>query len=253
MGIKTVSIRAIRGIRHEITLPLDGKSWLFHGDNGTGKSSIERALRWALLGTEEPSSEASLSSEASCRRHILEAVDSPRVVVDLETRGRIAVGMTDLQADEAGNAFRMACCRGNPFLRRMELLEFLNSKPVDRFRYLDSFLDLRVVDDALHAISEKEEELGRLVTRSEQSIQGTLTSLIARFPPDLRPASLTLDDFRLSIARLGVRLNLLESETAGWEQIANAQTQAETLSQGDGLETARRTLTVANESLTRLG
>lgn len=75
MGIKAISIRAIRGIRHEITLPLDGKSWLVHGDNGTGKSSIERALRWALLGAEGPSSEKALSTEASCRRHSLDAFD----------------------------------------------------------------------------------------------------------------------------------------------------------------------------------
>ena len=154
MAIKAISIRAIRGIRHEISLTLDGKSWLIHGDNGTGKSSIERALRWVLLGTEEPSSEKALSTEASCRRHILEAEDSPKVVVDLDKGGRIEVGMTSVTVNESGNAYRLACCQGNPFLRRLELLEFLNSKPVDRFRYLDSFLDLVVVDDSLLAISE---------------------------------------------------------------------------------------------------
>ncbi|MCA9056515.1 MAG: AAA family ATPase, partial [Planctomycetaceae bacterium] len=137
MAIKSVSIRAIRGIRHEITLPLDGKSWLIHGDNGTGKSSIERALRWALLGTEVPSEDESLSSEASCRRHVLEAADSPRVTVELskgQSQGRIEVNSSGSDSDDVGTVFQSACRRGNPFLRRLDLLDFLNFKPSDRFR-----------------------------------------------------------------------------------------------------------------------
>jgi recombinational DNA repair ATPase RecF len=253
MGIKGLSIRAVRGIRHEITLPLNGKSWLVHGDNGTGKSSIERALRWALLGTEEPSSEKALSTEASCRRHILEAGDSPKVVVDLDGGGSIEVCPATLKANEAGNAFRNACCMGNPFLRRLELLEFLNSKPVDRFRYLDSFLDLVVVDNALQKLSDKEKELGRLIAKSEQAIQNALTHLGSRLPSDLRPASLMLNDFRMAAVKLGVRLKLLDSETAIWEQLSTARTQAESLSQGDGLETARRNLSNASELLKKVG
>ena len=253
MGIKSVSIRAVRGIRHEIALPLDGKSWLVHGDNGTGKSSIERALRWALLGTEEPSSEKALSTEASCRRHILEAGDSPKVVVDLDGGGNIEVGPAIFNANEVGRGFRNACCLGNPFLRRLELLEFLNSKPVDRFRYLDSFLDLVVVDEALQKLSDREKELGRIVAKSEQAIQSALTNLGSRLPPELRPASLILNEFKLAAVRFGVQLNLLDAETTTWEQLSTARTHAESLSQGDGLETARRTLNNAKESLAKCG
>ncbi len=253
MGIKVVSIRAVRGIRHEITLPLDGKSWLVHGDNGTGKSSIERALRWALLGTEEPSSEKALSTEASCRRHILEAGDSPKVSVNLDGGGSIEVGPASFKADETGNAFRNSCCQGNPFLRRLELLEFLNSKPVDRFRYLDSFLDLAVVDDALQKLSDKEKELGRLVTKSDQAIQSALTNLGNRLPTDLRPTNLLLNDYQLAAVRLGIRLSLLESETATWDELSQVRTQAENLCKGDGLEDARRSLSNARESLKKVG
>lgn len=253
MGIKGVSIRAVRGIRHEITLPLEGKSWLVHGDNGTGKSSIERALRWALLGTEEPSSEKSLSTEASCRRHILEAGDSPKVIVSLEGGGTIEVGPASVKADDAGNAFRNSCCQGNPFLRRLELLEFLNSKPVDRFRYLDSFLDLVVVDDALQKLSDKEKELGRVVTKSDQAIQSALTNLGNRLPTDLKPTALLLSDYQLAAVRLGIRLSLLKSETATWEELSQARTQAELLGKGDELEAARRNLSNAKESLKKVG
>lgn len=233
-------------------LPLDGKSWLIHGDNGTGKSSIERALRWALLGTEEPSSEKGLSSEASCRRHILEAEDSPKVIVDIDRNGRIEIDSTSLKTDDADKSFRIGCCRGNLFLRRLELLEFLNWKPIERFRYLDSFLDVTVVDDALQKIAEKDKELGRLVARSEQAVQEILTNLISRLPPDLRPSSLHLDDFILAAARLGVRLKLLEGEMASWDELVAAGSQANVLSQGEGLEQTRRNLANATESLSSL-
>jgi predicted ATPase len=48
MKIQQVEIAGVRGIRSSITLPLEGRSLLLHGDNGTGKSSVERALRWAV-------------------------------------------------------------------------------------------------------------------------------------------------------------------------------------------------------------
>ena len=57
MPIHQISVRGIRGINREVSLTADGKSLLIHGDNGTGKSSIERGLRWALLGQEEPTEE----------------------------------------------------------------------------------------------------------------------------------------------------------------------------------------------------
>ena len=63
MPIAEISVRGVRGIRKEITIPLNGGSLLIHGDNGTGKSSIERALRWALLGTEAPTNAEPFSDE----------------------------------------------------------------------------------------------------------------------------------------------------------------------------------------------
>jgi DNA repair exonuclease SbcCD ATPase subunit len=76
MAIAEIRVKSVRGIREEITIPLNGNPLLVHGDNGTGKSSIEKALRWALLGTEAPTDTEPFSDEASFRRHILEAADS---------------------------------------------------------------------------------------------------------------------------------------------------------------------------------
>ena len=44
--IKSISIAGIRGIKDTILLPLNEKSILLYGDNGTGKSSISDAIEW---------------------------------------------------------------------------------------------------------------------------------------------------------------------------------------------------------------
>jgi len=44
--IKNISIKGLRGIKKEVLLPLNGKSILIYGDNGSGKSSITDALEW---------------------------------------------------------------------------------------------------------------------------------------------------------------------------------------------------------------
>lgn len=44
--IKNITITGIRGIKESISLPLNEKSVLLYGDNGTGKSSISDAIEW---------------------------------------------------------------------------------------------------------------------------------------------------------------------------------------------------------------
>ncbi len=44
--IKNLSIKGIRGAKNHLDLPLNGKSILLYGDNGTGKSSISDSIEW---------------------------------------------------------------------------------------------------------------------------------------------------------------------------------------------------------------
>ena len=44
--INKIEIDGIRGIRSKLELPLNGKSIVLYGDNGTGKSSISDSLEW---------------------------------------------------------------------------------------------------------------------------------------------------------------------------------------------------------------
>ena len=44
--IKNITISGLRGIQGTLELPLEEKSILIYGDNGTGKSSISDSLEW---------------------------------------------------------------------------------------------------------------------------------------------------------------------------------------------------------------
>ncbi|MDR2818116.1 MAG: AAA family ATPase [Endomicrobium sp.] len=44
--IKNLTISGIRGIQSSLSIPLNEKSILLYGDNGSGKSSITDAIEW---------------------------------------------------------------------------------------------------------------------------------------------------------------------------------------------------------------
>ena len=46
MKLKQIDIKGIRGVKHSISLELNGKSIVLYGDNGMGKSSISDAIEW---------------------------------------------------------------------------------------------------------------------------------------------------------------------------------------------------------------
>src|SRR3972149_1564767 len=44
--IKNINLKGIRGVKTQLNLPLNGKSILLYGDNGSGKSSISDSIEW---------------------------------------------------------------------------------------------------------------------------------------------------------------------------------------------------------------
>ena len=44
--INNLSITGLRGVRHDISVPLNGKSILLYGDNGSGKSTLSDVFEW---------------------------------------------------------------------------------------------------------------------------------------------------------------------------------------------------------------
>jgi len=85
--IKNLSIKGLRGIKEEITLPLDEKSILLYGENGSGKSSVTDALEWFYYDKIEH-----LSSEEIGRKGI-EGLRN--IHVDESVDGNITIDYSD--------------------------------------------------------------------------------------------------------------------------------------------------------------
>ena len=100
MAIRKITAAAVKGIRKELSLDLNGRSVLFLGDNGTGKSSIEFAMRWALTGASPPSPTPSLDSESGARTNILAGGVEPSVRVEFDSQARQIVSSPT--ADQRG-------------------------------------------------------------------------------------------------------------------------------------------------------
>lgn len=240
MAINKLTITGIRGIRHEISIELNGQSALIQGDNGTGKSSIDRALRWAVTGESAPTRESSFTSESSLIRNIL--VDEPRVFVELTDGGSIDATSTSTTVHASGDSYRNSCIRGNPFLRRRDLLQVLENRPVDRFRYLESFLDLDTADLLIESVNAKTEALRRKRSPCVSQLLVLFNRLEVLLPEDKRPLSPSLASLLQAAISMARDLFLLEApapEESPWDLLQKANTAATTLITDNALERKR--------------
>ncbi|MCA9806308.1 MAG: AAA family ATPase [Cyanobacteria bacterium HKST-UBA02] len=193
MKIESIVIRGVRGIRDEMKLELKGRSLLLHGDNGSGKSSIERALRWALTGQERPTDEEPFTTESSYRRHVEVEPDYPMVEVRLDESDYVRVTPTEYESTDAAAAYVAACQRGIPFLRRVELLDVLTQKPVERFQYLESFLGFEHVDDTVRGIAAARDTMAASLARGQRGYAAQIGALRPLLPAPRQSQSSTVD------------------------------------------------------------
>jgi hypothetical protein len=241
MPIDSLSIRGVRGIREEIRLQLKGNSLLVRGDNGTGKSSIERALRWALIGEEEPTSESPFTTESSYRKHVLVPPDFPQVGVTFTDGSGITVQHGGVKFDGDGSLYRDACRTGMPFLRRSELLDVLVSRPVDRFQYFESFLGLQYVDGALEGLADMRATLERRATGLRTTLEQEFGALLPLLPHGMRPPTNSVRDFEQIAIELAEKHSLAKNGDE-WEDAKETVVQAATLGAQGALEEKRGAL-----------
>src|SRR5690606_29111901 len=80
--INTISIKGIRGAKNVLELPLNGRSIVLYGDNGTGKSSISDAIEWFYTNrVEHLSSNSEIDLKDALRNSSLKIDDVSEVAV----------------------------------------------------------------------------------------------------------------------------------------------------------------------------
>lgn len=145
--IKTVKINKFRGIVNS-TLTLDGKSLLIKGDNGSGKSSIVDAFEFFFTG--EISRFKGIRS-LSLKKHAPHVKFKAR---DIKVELLFNDG-TSLIKNFNGNPnppkqleqYFDAIKNKKFILHRAEILEFITTRPADRFKSISNIIGVKELDD----------------------------------------------------------------------------------------------------------
>jgi len=251
MPIERLQIQGVRGIRRELILELGGSSLVLRGDNGTGKSSIVAGLLWALRGEQEPSS-ARPGTEQSYRANVLDGPSKSRVVVKLSNGASLRVSPGSVEGDKGGLALREGCKRSSPFLLRKQLLRFLDDRPVDRFRYLEAFLDLEQADatrEALQARARYHESAAELHRETLDAKLRTVTA--AGVPREFLPSALSWSSVVAGLVAWSDQLGLPPA-APNWSDLLAVANRMGPLLQGDNLARTRVVLEAALASLQKV-
>lgn len=169
-----------RGVRREVRLPLDGKSLLLLGENGTGKSTLVDAIEWATTGVVQPlSSRGQRVTFASHAHHVHADRDDATASVTLDTGAVISEGrVVGAEAPDSAD-FLSGARRAANILRRSELLSFINLAPAPRYERLKPFLPLLRIGDwetrareARDEIERRQIEVRRSCTTAETALGG---------------------------------------------------------------------------------
>jgi len=148
--IKSISITGIRGIKESILLPLNEKSVLLYGDNGTGKSSISDAIEWFytdkvshLSGSEIDLKDALRNSYQKDTDIASIAFSYNRNVIDatkslFSKRGKLTSELSNSSDDF--QEYYSASQSENLLLRYQFLRDFIDQTKGDKLKYLSDII-----------------------------------------------------------------------------------------------------------------
>lgn len=146
--IKNILIESFRGITRT-SLALDGLNQVFRGDNGTGKSSIVDAIEFFFTGGLKSLQDTQGLSLRRHAPHVSSAPEDIKIAITFNP-GNISLERTLIQEPKCPPQLRgyfETASKGTCILRRTQILEFITSKPADRFRAVSSIIGIEKLDD----------------------------------------------------------------------------------------------------------
>lgn len=148
--IKNISIKGIRGIKDTIQLPLEGKSIILYGDNGTGKSSISDCIEWLYTDKVSHLSSSEIDLKSALRNSDLSLTDVASISItfnnpDLNTtkslscnnRGKITPAIT--HSHNNAREYFSTSKQENLILRYQHLRNFVDKTKSEK---LGDFFDI---------------------------------------------------------------------------------------------------------------
>ncbi len=148
--IKSISITGIRGIKDFISLPLDEKSILLYGDNGTGKSSVSDAIEWFYTDKVSHLSGGEIDLKDALRNSYQKDTDTASIAISynrnvigatkslFSKRGKLTSELSN-SSDDFQNYY-VASQSENLLLRYQFLRDFIDQTKGDKLKYLSDII-----------------------------------------------------------------------------------------------------------------
>lgn len=214
MKIKQIDINSFRGIP-ELQLVLDGKSLLLYGENGTGKSSIVDAVEFFFNKNVSHLKNTKFLSLDKHVPHINSnlldvGIDITFVPGNYSLERKYHQSLLIPDEDEIKHYFEIA--QNKTFiLRRAQLMEFIISKPSERFRALANLIGISDLDSIELSLKHVRDKLSAEVQHKRKIRDAVLLSV-----------SEQLNDFLLDFDGILPSLNTIIIE-AGLEPLSSLE------------------------------
>ena len=154
--IKKVSISGLRGVQETLEIPLNGKSILLYGDNGTGKSSISDSIEWFFNDTVSHLSSSEIDLKEALRNANLtdsqlssieidftkDSVNSQRTIS--KAKGKLVHGYSNKSNDF--NEYLNQTKNENLILRYQFLTDFIDKTKGDKLKSLSDVIGFAEVN-----------------------------------------------------------------------------------------------------------
>jgi len=148
--INEISLKGIRGTKDTLKLPLNGKSALLYGDNGTGKSSISDSLEWFFTDKVEHLNSLEIDLKEALRNAKIDASVTSEVALSftnnkVDATKNIYYKKTKLLTDfnntsEDFTKFYTDTKNENLILRFKNLTNFVDNTKTEKLKYLSEII-----------------------------------------------------------------------------------------------------------------
>ena len=171
--INSLSVNGLRGVRHNLTLGLNGKSILLYGDNGAGKSTLSDVLEWFFDDRIDhlTGEEIGRKGYEALRNIFLDENDPGSVSIEF-TKGEfnsektIELKNNNLKVNISNDSdefteYIAASGEENLILRYKELVRFVLSSKSDKLRALSEIIGYSKVTDTRDVLRKVYNRLSR--------------------------------------------------------------------------------------------
>jgi hypothetical protein len=128
----------------------------------------------------------------------------------------------------------------------------LGQRPIDRFRYLESFLDLSEADRIREHLADRASVLKARADTLKQNRQTALTAISLAMPSERRPLAVTWESLERTFFSWGRQLSLISSEANGWSAVEHASASARAAVADDSSASRRGRIQSASTRLAAL-